>query len=101
MLTVEQIRNALKNVIDPELGYNIIDLGLVYNIVPKERSVDIEMTLTAPTCPLGPALIAAVKQTLLDLFPDDLDEVNVEIVWLPIWSPDMMSDELKEELGYA
>ncbi len=101
MLSVEQIKEVLKNVIDPELGYNLVDLGLIYDIVPGDRSVDIKMTLTTPACPLGPALVTAVRQTLLDYFPDDLDEVNVDLVWLPIWSPDMMSEELKEELGYG
>ncbi len=100
MLSVEQIKEVLKKVVDPELGYNLVDLGLIYDIVPGDRSVYIKMTLTTPACPLGPALVAAVKQTLLDYFPDDLDEVNVDLVWLPIWSPDMMSEELKEELGY-
>ena len=83
------IREGLKEVIDPELGVNIVDLGLIY---------DIKMTLTFPGCPAGPYIIAQVHQVVEDL--EGVEEVDVEIVWDPAWSPEMMSEEIRMEYGY-
>ncbi len=94
------VREGLKEVIDPELGVNIVDLGLIYEINTSEddNNVDIKMTLTFPGCPAGPYIIAQVHQVVEDL--EGVEEVDVEIVWDPAWSPEMMSEEIRMEYGY-
>ncbi len=100
MPTVEEIREVLKNVRDPELMLDVINLGLVYEIAPhaEERVVDVEMTLTSPGCPAGPQILSDVHRSILQAFPE-VDDVHVRLVWVPFWNPDMMSDEAKDELG--
>lgn len=99
--TVEAIREVIsKNVFDPEIGLNIIDLGLVYDIkVTDGRTVDIEMTLTSPGCPVGPQIIAAVQTYIQQNWPD-LEAINVNIVWTPFWTPEKMSQAAKDQLGF-
>lgn len=99
--TVEGVREVLrKNVHDPEIGLNIVDLGLVYGIEVKDgKVVNITMTLTSPGCPIGPQIISGVQTYLQRAYPD-LDEINVHIVWTPLWNPDMMSQEAKDQLGF-
>ena len=100
MVTPEQISQVLRaNVYDPELGMNVVDLGLVYGIQVDERVATITMTLTSPGCPIGPLLVQSVQSHIHQAFPE-LDEVNVDLVWTPPWTPEMMSDEAKEELGF-
>jgi metal-sulfur cluster biosynthetic enzyme len=95
----EQVREALKQVIDPEIGINIVDLGLVYETsVTDEGTVDVVMTLTSPGCPLGPVIHSEVNRALGDL--DGVNAVAVNIVWSPPWRPEMMSEDAKLELGY-
>ncbi len=100
ILAVDVIREGLKEVIDPELGVNIVDLGLIYEIKTSEddNNVEIRMTLTFPGCPAGPYIIAQVNQVVEDL--EGVEEVDVEIVWDPVWSPEMMSEEIRMEYGY-
>lgn len=89
---VETIREALKSVIDPELNVNIIDLGLVYEIhVNENNDVKIVMTLTTPGCPLHDSITGGVKHVLMAM--DEINEVDVEVVWEPAWSPEKMSPE--------
>ena len=93
------IREGLKEVIDPELGVNIVDLGLIYEIeTADDNNVAIKMTLTFPGCPAGPYIIAQVHQVVEDL--EGVEDVDVEIVWDPAWSPEMMSEEIRMEYGY-
>ena len=94
----EEIINSLKTVTDPELGVNIIDLGLVYRIdIDDNGEVQLYMTLTSPGCPAGPELKHDVKEALTSL--DGISNVNVQFVFNPPWSPAMMSNEAKDELG--
>lgn len=94
---------ALKTCYDPEIPVNIVDLGLVYScrIEPLGESgtyrVDVKMTLTAPGCGMGPVLQQDVQNKILSL--EDVDEVNVELVWEPQWNQGMLSDAAKLELG--
>ena len=88
---------ALKNVIDPELMVNVVDLGLIYSIEENDGKVDCEMTLTSPMCPAGPQLIANSKQTLTQL--DEVEDVEVKIVLEPAWSPDRMTEDARDQLG--
>lgn len=96
--TSDVVTEALKNVYDPELGINIVDLGLVYDVkVDDAGDVDIEYTLTTMGCPIGP-LIEDQMRSLLQAVPG-VGEVRPEMVLRPAWSPEMMSDEAKAALG--
>lgn len=99
MVTEEEAREALKQVVDPEVGINIVDMGLVYSLTvsPAEGVIDIEMTLTSPMCPVGPQIVQSAKDVLGSL--EGVEKVNLEVVWNPPWSPDMMSEDAKDELG--
>ncbi len=96
-LTVDQCYAALRNVIDPELYQNIVDLGLVYDVVVKDANqVVVTMTLTTPHCPMGPQILADVDKFLR---AGGAAAVDVQIVWQPMWTPALMSADLKRELG--
>ena len=96
-LTVEQCYDALRQVIDPELYHNIVDLGLVYGVeVRDENRVAVVMTLTTPHCPMGPQILADVDKFLTAAGATAAD---VQIVWQPMWTPAMMAPALKAELG--
>ncbi len=97
--TEEALRETIRaEVYDPELGLNIVDLGLIYDITVAESKAEITMTLTSPGCPVGPELITNVRRSLSVY--DDIDEVDVHLVFSPPWHPSMMSEEAKDELGY-
>lgn len=97
--TVEQVYEALRHVYDPELGINIVDLGLVYDVaVSEEGDVHIEYTLTTMGCPIGP-LIEQQMQAYLAQVPG-VRTVTTEMVLRPPWSPEMMSEEAKAALGF-
>ena len=100
MATKTEIIESLKEVYDPEIGVNIVDLGLVYGMDWDEEKghVHVDLTLTSPGCPLGPEIIRDIKRELRE--HDDILQVNVELVWSPLWHPSMMSDDAKDELGY-
>jgi metal-sulfur cluster biosynthetic enzyme len=97
-LSKDSVLEALKDVIDPELGINIVDLGLVYEVRIESDTVHIEYTLTTMGCPIGP-LIEAQMQQLLAGFPG-VQNVEAEMVLRPPWTPEMMSEEAKAALGY-
>ena len=97
-LTKDVVYDALRNVFDPELGINIVDLGLVYEIdVSEDGAVHIQYTLTTMGCPIGP-LIEQQMQAFLATVPG-VTTVEAEMVLRPPWSPEMMSDEAKAALG--
>jgi metal-sulfur cluster biosynthetic enzyme len=94
----EQVRGALMSVFDPELGINIIDLGLVYDVqVDDEGGVDIEYTLTTMGCPIGPLIEDQMRAVVSNL--PGIGEIRPQMVLRPAWSPEMMSDEAKAALG--
>jgi metal-sulfur cluster biosynthetic enzyme len=96
--TQERVLDALRNVYDPELGINIVDLGLVYEVrVDDEGGIDIEYSLTTMGCPIGP-LIEDQMRSLLETVPG-AGEVRPEMVLRPAWTPEMMSEEAKAALG--
>jgi metal-sulfur cluster biosynthetic enzyme len=97
-LTEERVMDALRNVYDPELGINIVDLGLVYTVEIADGAVHIEYTLTTMGCPIGPLIEQQMQQLLATV--DGVDEVDAEMVLRPPWSPEMMSEEAKAALGY-
>jgi metal-sulfur cluster biosynthetic enzyme len=97
--TYDDVRETIRNeVYDPELGLNIVDLGLIYDIDVVNNKVDITMTLTSPGCPVGPELITNTRRALSRF--EDLEEVDIKLVFSPPWHPSMMSEEAKDELGY-
>ena len=90
--------DALRRVIDPELGINIVDLGLVYAVEPHDGRVDVVLTMTTPACPLSAVIEDEVREALFEGF-DDVDEVRVAVVFEPAWGPAMMSDAARDKLG--
>lgn len=96
--TREDVREGLKSVYDPEIGINIVDLGLVYDCdVADNGDVLVTMTLTSLGCPLGPVIVQEVQGALKSF--EGIGEVDVKLVWSPPWSPANMSDDAKDELG--
>ena len=98
MVSEDQIFETLKSVIDPEIGINIVDLGLIYMLDIQEDKISIDMTLTTPGCPMHNNITAWVKENLTKLAPGL--EVDVNLVWQPRWTPEDMSDDAKKQLGY-
>ena len=97
--TEEQILKMLKTVFDPEIPVNVYDLGLIYGIDIKDDGLcEITMTLTAPSCPAGDFIVEDIRQKVGSV--EGIKDVNVNIVFEPEWSKDMMSEEAKLELGF-
>ena len=103
-LQEDQVREALKKVIDPELFVNIVDLGLIYvvDVQPIEGeeekfNINIDMTMTSPMCPAGPQLVAETKKYAGEL--KGVEHVEVKVVMDPPWTQDMMSDDARDQLG--
>jgi len=97
---LEQIvREALSQVIDPEVGENIVDLGLVYGIEIDENVAKVNLTMTSPACPMGEMLLDDIHATLTRILPNTMT-FDINLVWEPPWSPDMMSAEAKQRLGW-
>lgn len=96
-LQPDHLMESLKQVIDPEIFENIVDLGLVYGVeVLPEEQVRVTMTLTTPHCPMGPEIIENVQKVIKT---EGAASVDVNIVWEPMWTPEMMTPELKAQLG--
>jgi len=103
-MTEKQVREKLKEVIDPELGVNIVDLGLVYKTevreVSKVQKVHVLMTLTSPGCPLAGMFDGLVKGAVEEIEGVDRKNIEVELTFDPPWTSELMSKEVKAELGY-
>lgn len=97
MVTEDQVKEALRQIEDPELGLNIVDLGLVYDILVDGTSVTIQMTLTSPGCPVGPQLLNGSRAVLQEL--EGVEQVDIQLVWEPFWSPDRINPEYRAILG--
>jgi metal-sulfur cluster biosynthetic enzyme len=97
--TEATIREALQQVIDPELGCNIIDLGLIYSVEITGTKVTVKMTLTTAGCPMHESIAYGVQMTLLGL--EGVDDVEVELVWDPPWNPGMMTPTGRAQLGLS
>jgi metal-sulfur cluster biosynthetic enzyme len=101
-VTEDAVREALKQVIDPELFVNIIDLGLIYQVdvapVAEDKfDVKIEMTMTSPACPAGPQLISQSKSVLGAI--EGVGNVEIKLVLDPPWTPDRMTEDARDQLG--
>ena len=95
----EQVWNALRTVIDPEIGINVVDLGLVYSVEVSGDQVRVAMTMTTQACPLH-AYLTETAQTAIHQLVPDAGDVRVDMVWDPPWSPAMMSAAAKQQLGW-
>ena len=97
-LTSDQAKLALRKVKDPELGLNIVDLGLVYEIIVDEnRNIHVDMTLTSPGCPAGPQIMTDVERALQAL--PGVGEVELNLVWSPYWTPDRIEPRVRAYMG--
>ncbi len=95
-LSTDDVWDALRAVIDPELGINVVDLGLIYGVDVEDGSVTVRYTLTTAGCGLGPLIESGITEVLTAL---PVDDVRAELVFEPPWSPEMMSAETKAMLG--
>ena len=98
MVTVEDVEAALTNVIDPELGLDFVELGLIYGIEIDGSDVHVTFTLTTPACPIGPQVTEQIEEFVGEL--EGVEEVGSSMVFSPPWSPDKMSEDAKFALGY-
>ncbi len=99
MASQADILQALRGVNDPEVGVNIVDLGLVYSTEIQGGDVRIAMTMTTPACPMHSYLTEEAREAILSQC-DEVEKVNVELVWEPPWSPRMISEKGKRQLGW-
>ena len=94
----EETLQALKGVYDPEIGINIVDLGLVYRAVRTPNEIEVAITMTTPSCPLGEMLLEEARQILHARFPDTAS-IRVGLVWDPPWSAERMSEQARQQFG--
>jgi len=97
-ITIKEVIDKLKECTDPEIGINIVDLGLIYGIqIDENNNIKLKMTMTSPMCPVT-SIILADAQLRLESIPD-VGKIEIELVWEPLWSPDMISQDVKQKLG--
>ncbi len=93
----EQVIEALKEVYDPEIPVNVVDLGLIYNVTVADNEVHIEMTLTAPGCGMGPYIAQQAEWRVAEI--DGVEDVQVDLVFEPMWTPERITEDGKKLLG--
>ena len=98
VVSVDQVKLALRRVKDPELSLNIIDLGLVYDIRVEGATVDVDMSLTSPGCPSGPEIMGEAEKQLRTL--PGVEDVRVNLVWSPYWTPERIEPRVRAYLGF-
>jgi metal-sulfur cluster biosynthetic enzyme len=98
MPTVDDVQDALTNVIDPELGLDFVELGLIYDVEIEDSAVFVTFTLTSPGCPIGPQVSEQIEEFVSEL--DGVTAVYPKMTFTPPWTPDLMSEEAKFALGY-
>lgn len=96
---LDTVRTALRQVIDPEVGINIIDLGLVYRIDVTPDQVTIDLTMTSPACPMGDMIMDDMDTALDAVLPPEM-KIVVRMVWDPPWTPEMMKPEARAHFGW-
>ena len=99
MIDREQVMQALSTVMDPELGLNIVDLGLIYDVAVEDDQVDVTMTLTTPGCPLHTAIARGAESAVRNI--PGVKEARVQVVWDPPWTPERMSPQARAALGWG
>jgi metal-sulfur cluster biosynthetic enzyme len=98
VVSEDQVKLALRRVKDPDLQLNIMDLGLVYGIAIDGTTVRIDMTLTSPACPSGPELMTNAEKEVMSL--PGVEKVEVNLVWMPFWTPEKMEPRVRAYLGF-
>jgi metal-sulfur cluster biosynthetic enzyme len=99
MVTIDEVNDALREVIDPELGLDFVELGLIYSVeVDPEGAVKVTYTLTSPGCPIGPQVEEQISEFVGEI--DGVSSVASEMTFSPPWSPDRMSEDAKFALGF-
>src|ERR1700690_1395603 len=98
--TEDEVLEALRSVQDPEVEMNVVDLGLVYRIIVAPEGVRVEMTMTTPACPLGDIISDDARRAICATLPEGVG-VDVELVWEPPWTPDLMSESAKQTFGWG
>jgi metal-sulfur cluster biosynthetic enzyme len=98
MATNEEVMDALRDVIDPELGLDFVELGLIYDVAIEDGTVSVTYTLTTPGCPIGPQVSEQIEEFVSDL--DDVNAVQSTLTFEPAWTPERMSDDAKFALGF-
>ena len=98
MATLQEIEEALTNVIDPELGLDFVELGLIYGVLEDAGNVHVTFTLTTPACPIGPQITEQIEEFVLPL--EGVKSVKSEMTFDPPWSPEKMSEDAKFALGF-
>ncbi len=94
MVTTYDIINALRKTVDPEIGLNIVDMGLIYGIaINNEKDIDIKITMTSPMCPVTSIILADVQLRTESIV--GVGKVNIDLVWDPAWSPEMITEEAR------
>ena len=99
MPTGEDIRNTLRNVIDPEVGLNIVDLGLIYGVVISGNKLHIDLTMTTPACPMSEMILDNARHALAPLVPEGA-AIELNLVWEPPWDASKMSEYAREYFGW-
>lgn len=97
--TEDTIRDALRYVVDPEVGLNVVDLGLVYHIDVSAEHIRVRMTMTTPACPLGDTIMESARAAIHAAAPK-VNDIEIELVWDPPWSPEMMSEIARQHFGW-
>ena len=98
-ITTEPVVSALRTVLDPEVGINVIDLGLVYGIEVHDQDIRVTMTMTSSACPLGAYLRESAERAIREGVPG-ARTTEIALVWKPVWNPSMMSPEARRQLGW-
>jgi metal-sulfur cluster biosynthetic enzyme len=98
MATVDEVTDALRDVIDPELGLDFVELGLIYEVTVEGSNVNVTYTLTSPGCPIGPQVSEQIEEFVTDL--DGVETVTPTMTFSPPWTPELMSDDAKFALGF-
>jgi metal-sulfur cluster biosynthetic enzyme len=98
MATVDEVTDALREVIDPELGLDFVELGLIYEVTVDGGSVQVSYTLTSPGCPIGPQVAEQIEEFVTEL--DGVEDVQSTMTFTPPWTPELMSEDAKFALGF-
>jgi metal-sulfur cluster biosynthetic enzyme len=99
---VDQVRDALRDVVDPEAGINIVELGLIYRIEVVEgagQTVGVDLTMTSPTCPMGDMILDDARRAIESVLPAGY-ALDLQLVWEPAWRPEFMSDQARRHFGW-
>ena len=98
MATVEDVTDVLRDVIDPELGLDFVELGLIYDVEIEGATVRVTYTLTSPGCPIGPQVSEQIEEFVMEL--DGVEDVQSTMTFTPPWTPELMSEDAKFALGF-